>query len=43
MIKWDDTYEQQLKAMSDADLIAAYRRTIDDAGHPPYGRPACRD
>ena len=34
MLRWDDTYDQQLKAMSDADLIAAYKRTIEDAGHP---------
>ena len=34
MLKWDDTYEQQLKAMSDADLIAAYNRTIGDVDHP---------
>lgn len=34
MLKWDDTYDQQLKAMSDADLVAAYNRTIDDEDHP---------
>ena len=34
MLKWDDTYEQQLKAMSDDDLIAAYNRTIGDVDHP---------
>ena len=34
MLKWDDTYEQQLKAMSDADLIAACNRTIGDVDHP---------
>jgi len=34
MLKWDDTYDQQLKAMSDADLVAAYNRTTEDVGHP---------
>ena len=34
MIKWDDTYDQQLKAMPDADLIEAYQRTLGDVGHP---------
>ncbi len=34
MLRWDDTYDQQLKAMSDADLITAYSRTIDDVDHP---------
>ena len=32
MIKWDDTYDKQVKAMSDADLIAAYQRTSGEPG-----------
>jgi len=27
MIKWDDTHDDQLRVMSDADLLAAYQRT----------------
>ena len=34
MLRWDDTYNQQLKAMSDADLVAAYNGTIGDVDHP---------
>lgn len=34
MLRWDDTYDQQLRAMSDADLIAAYNRMIWDIDHP---------
>lgn len=32
MIKWDSTYEDQLKAMADADLLAAYLRTTGEPG-----------
>lgn len=32
MIKWDDTHDDQLKAMSDEDLLAAYQRTSGEPG-----------
>ena len=32
MIKWDDTYDDQLTAMSDADLLAAYQQTSGEQG-----------
>ena len=32
MIKWDDSYNDQLRAMSDADLFAAYQRTSGEPG-----------
>jgi hypothetical protein len=32
MIKWDSTYNEQVRAMPDADLLAAYQRTSDEAG-----------
>ena len=34
MLRWDDTYDQQLKAMSDADLVAAYNRTVGNVDDP---------
>jgi hypothetical protein len=32
MIRWDDTHGEQVRAMSDADLIAAYQRTSGEPG-----------
>jgi len=32
MIKWDDTHDDQLKAMSDEDLLTAYQRTSGEPG-----------
>jgi len=32
MIKWDDTHHDQLRAMSDADLLEAYQRTSGEPG-----------
>jgi len=32
MIKWNDTHDDQLRAMSDADLLAAYQRTSGEQG-----------
>jgi hypothetical protein len=32
MIKWDSTYDEQVRAMSDADLLAAYQRTLGEPG-----------
>jgi hypothetical protein len=32
MIKWDSTYDEQVRAMSDADLLTAYQRTSREPG-----------
>ncbi len=32
MIRWDDTHDDQLRAMSNADLLAACQRTSDEPG-----------
>lgn len=32
MIRWDDRHEEQLRAMPDADLMAAYQRTSGEPG-----------
>jgi len=32
MIGWDSTYDEQVKAMSDADLLTAYQRTSGAPG-----------
>ena len=34
MINWNDTHDEQLKAMPDADLLAAYERTNGEPGNP---------
>lgn len=32
MINWDSTYEEQVKALPDANLLAAYQRTSGEPG-----------
>ena len=32
MIKWNDTHDEQVRAISDADLIAAYQRMSGEPG-----------
>ena len=32
MIKWDDTHYEQVRAMDDAALLAAYQRTTGEPG-----------
>ncbi|WP_199860852.1 hypothetical protein [Sphingomonas aurantiaca] len=32
MIKWHDTHADQLRAMPDADLLAAYQRSSGEPG-----------
>ncbi|WP_353442648.1 hypothetical protein [Sphingomonas faeni] len=32
MIQWNDTQNEQARAMSDADLLAAYQRTTGEPG-----------
>lgn len=34
MIKWTDTHDEQVKAMTDAELCAAYQRTDGEPGNP---------
>lgn len=33
MIQWNDTHDDQVKVMSDADLCAAYGRTDGEPGN----------
>ena len=33
MIRWDDTFTEQVAAMSDADLLAAYQETTGEPGN----------
>jgi hypothetical protein len=32
MIRWDSSYDEQVRAMSGADLLAAYQRTSSKPG-----------
>jgi hypothetical protein len=34
MIQWTDTHDEQVKAMTDAALLAAYQRTEGEPGNP---------
>lgn len=34
MIRWLDTFADQVRAFSDADLFAAYQRTDGEPGNP---------
>lgn len=36
MIEWNDTFVEQLKAMSDKDLLEAYRTSSGEAGEPVF-------
>ncbi len=32
MISWDNTHDEQVRAMPDVDLLAAYQRTTGEPG-----------
>ena len=34
MTRWNDTHEEQVRAMPDAALLAAYQRTNGELGNP---------